>query len=297
MEPTDTVRRPYAAVYQAGAWVTIREGTFAGMEGEIKAVLPPLGQVRVEVTIFGRPVPVELDCEQVVLRDGPTEAEWRACTSLPGLTRCLKALGLTLGPRRLRLFACACAGRVVGALKDGSFRRALAVGERYADGQAGDLELAAARAVAERVAEQLDFSGPRPRAFAAAVRAALDPDAAAAARGAAEAAADCPGQPLWQAAAFRDLAGSPFRAPAIDPAWPRWHDGFVGKMAQAIYDGRRFEDLPVLADALEDAGCQEAALLEHCRAGGTHVRGCWLLDHLLGYSPTHDMTRSEIPVR
>jgi hypothetical protein len=53
-------------------------------------------------------------------------------------------------------------------------------------------------------------------------------------------------------------------------------------MAQAIYEGRRFADLPVLADALEDAGCADAALLGHCRGPGEHVRGCWVVDLLLG---------------
>jgi hypothetical protein len=43
-----------------------------------------------------------------------------------------------------------------------------------------------------------------------------------------------------------------------------------------------FADLPILADALEDAGCTEAAVLAHCRGGGEHVRGCWAVDLLTG---------------
>jgi hypothetical protein len=50
-------------------------------------------------------------------------------------------------------------------------------------------------------------------------------------------------------------------------------------MARAIYDGHRFTDLPILADALEEAGCTDAAILAHCRTG-EHVRGCWALDAL-----------------
>jgi hypothetical protein len=53
-------------------------------------------------------------------------------------------------------------------------------------------------------------------------------------------------------------------------------------MAQAVYDARRFADLPILADALEDAGCGEPSILAHCRSGGEHIRGCWVVDLLLG---------------
>jgi hypothetical protein len=56
----------------------------------------------------------------------------------------------------------------------------------------------------------------------------------------------------------------------------------VAQVARAIYDGRRFADLPVLADALEESGCTDEAILRHCRSGGEHARGCWVLDALLG---------------
>ena len=55
-------------------------------------------------------------------------------------------------------------------------------------------------------------------------------------------------------------------------------------MAQLIYDDRAFDRLPLLADALEDAGCTDADILAHCRNGGEHVRGCWVVDLLLGKS-------------
>jgi hypothetical protein len=69
---------------------------------------------------------------------------------------------------------------------------------------------------------------------------------------------------------------------AVEPAWLRWQGGVVAKLARAIYDERRFGDLPVLADALEDAGCDSREILAHCRSGGEHARGCWLVDLLLG---------------
>jgi len=77
--------------------------------------------------------------------------------------------------------------------------------------------------------------------------------------------------------------GNPFRpAPHIDPAWLAGNGGTVPKLARAIYDERAFDRLPVLADALEDAGCTDADILTHCRSGGEHVRGCWVVDLLLG---------------
>lgn len=61
-----------------------------------------------------------------------------------------------------------------------------------------------------------------------------------------------------------------------------WHNRLIPAMAQAIYDERRYEDMPILADALEDAGCTNAEILNHCRQPGDHWRGCWVLDTILG---------------
>ena len=62
----------------------------------------------------------------------------------------------------------------------------------------------------------------------------------------------------------------------------RLHDGTVVELAQAIYDHRAFERLPMLANVLEQVGCQDATILGHCRHPGPHVRGCWAIDCLLG---------------
>jgi hypothetical protein len=79
-----------------------------------------------------------------------------------------------------------------------------------------------------------------------------------------------------------DIFGNPFRPVPIDPAWLRWQGGTVVNLAHAIYDARQFENLPVLADALEEAGCANADILAHCHSDGPHVRGCWVVDALLG---------------
>jgi hypothetical protein len=68
---------------------------------------------------------------------------------------------------------------------------------------------------------------------------------------------------------------------AISPSWLAWNDGTVRRIAQAISDDRAFERLPILADALEDAGCVGADILGHCREPCEYVRGCWVIDTIL----------------
>jgi hypothetical protein len=87
-----------------------------------------------------------------------------------------------------------------------------------------------------------------------------------------------------QAALLRDIIGDPFRPSSLNPDWLTWHDGLLVAMAQRIYDSRDFSDMPVLADALEESGCSDQDILGHCRSGGEHVRGCWVLDLVLGKS-------------
>ncbi len=81
---------------------------------------------------------------------------------------------------------------------------------------------------------------------------------------------------------IRDIFGNPFRPTAADPAWLLWADGTVPNLARSIYDDRAFHRLPLLADALEDAGCADRSILAHCRGPGPHARGCWVIDLLLG---------------
>jgi hypothetical protein len=84
-------------------------------------------------------------------------------------------------------------------------------------------------------------------------------------------------------ALLREVFGTPvFRPVSINPDWLNWRDGTVSRLAQVIYEERRFADLPVLADALEEAGCDNTDVLDHCRGGGEHVRGSWVVDLLLG---------------
>jgi hypothetical protein len=68
----------------------------------------------------------------------------------------------------------------------------------------------------------------------------------------------------------------------IDPFVRAWEGGAVVELARAIYEERRFERMPILGDALEEAGCLDAAVLAHCRAAGPHARGCHVIDLVLG---------------
>jgi len=73
--------------------------------------------------------------------------------------------------------------------------------------------------------------------------------------------------------------------PTIDPAWLKWKGWTVKRMAQTIHEERRWAELPILADALEEAGCGEPFLLDHLRAGRRHARSCWVTYFLLRKKP------------
>ncbi|MBX9627535.1 MAG: hypothetical protein K2X82_27285 [Gemmataceae bacterium] len=81
---------------------------------------------------------------------------------------------------------------------------------------------------------------------------------------------------------LRCIFGNPFRPVAVDPDW---RTPAVVELARGIYADRAFDRLPILADALDDAGCTHPALIGHLRDPAlTHVRGCWAVDLLLGLS-------------
>ena len=85
-----------------------------------------------------------------------------------------------------------------------------------------------------------------------------------------------------QADLVRDVFGHLFFTGKMDLSWLRWNDGTVGRMASRINEERRFFDLPILHDALLDAGCDDEEILCHCRQINTHIRGCWVIDLLIG---------------
>jgi hypothetical protein len=87
-------------------------------------------------------------------------------------------------------------------------------------------------------------------------------------------------QPIFSFAVVRDVVGNPFRPVAFDPAW---RTDTAMSLAHGMYESREFGAMPILADALQDAGCDSDDILSHCRdANGVHVRGCWVVDLVLG---------------
>lgn len=224
-----------------------------------------------------------------------TEAEWLACT---GPTPMLEFLRGKASDRKLRLFAVACCRRVWHLLEDKEARFAVELAERYADGSVEKNSLI--RAVRAVPMPEWPESGPEIfnwRLVTGALAADMTdirtyvwltgepnvpdlPPQVVASKWAQDGACFVPTQ--IQAVILHELFGNPFRPASIDPAWCRWHDGTIPKLAQSIYDDRAFDSLPILADALEEAGCNAPDILAHCRGSGPHVRGCWVLDLLLG---------------
>jgi hypothetical protein len=76
-----------------------------------------------------------------------------------------------------------------------------------------------------------------------------------------------------------EMFGNPFRPVTFSPSW---RTDTTLALARQMYDSRDFGAMPILADALQDAGCDNADLLDHCRGPGPHVRGCWVVDLVLG---------------
>jgi len=237
-----------------------------------------------------------------------TESEWLACTDP---TPMLEFLHGRSGKRKPLLFLCACYRHVwhLSAAKEGAKRKLIEVVEQFADGRASrEQVIASNRAVAR--AEQRsgipllsdtaweawpaeDLSWEEIVAVAWRTRYGLACDRGKQARPEIDSwKAQSLYHKAWsvteieerrrQADLLRDIFGNPYSPITIDPAWLTWHGGVLVSMAQKMYDSRDFTDMPVLADALEEAGCTNPDILGHCRQqGAVHVRGCWVIDCLL----------------
>jgi hypothetical protein len=221
----------------------------------------------------------------------------------------LKSLRQLVIDRQLRLFAVACCRRVWHLIEGEPDRGALAAAVAYAaeGGEASEEWRAAWQAA-------WDHDGARgPGRYVAVVNAAASalaasapegawpevPDARASARLAASNAATAmarlvlgPGrhegfaqahadEVAVQADLLRDVVGNPFRRVAVAERWLSWEGGTVVRLAEGIEAEGAYDRLPVLADALEEAGCADAEILGHCRGPMPHVRGCWVVRGLL----------------
>jgi hypothetical protein len=242
-----------------------------------------------------------------------TEAEW--LDSVDPLAM-LDFLEGRIGQRRLRLFACACCRRVSAFFLDKRSLRLIEVSERYADGLSTARKLHAAWQKAEDAWHSIHLSGGGNTDQLSAetvlyLDAELDVDAVLeyAAETMGEAARNAVYESVWktagkdhatraaedeaayeagalkeeavQAALLREIAGNPFQSITVSPDWLAWNGGTVHTIAEGIYQERAFDRMPILADALEEAGCTEASILGHCRDDAEHVPGCWVLDLIL----------------
>jgi hypothetical protein len=250
-----------------------------------------------------------------------TEDEWNACFDPQKMLEFLSA-SRRASERKLRLFACTCCRRIWHLLSDERSRQAVEIAEKYADGSAtaaerlhgGDAafdaereilttkgathsaDMAAGAACYTCAADEEFLSSPEADEFTPSWGAAF-----CAARSVAYGVPRTPRRAVWarlqeqarqaeyaaQAVVLRDLFSNPFRPlPPIAPAVLAWNGSTVVNLAASIYEERDFSQgrLGVLADALEEAGCSDVELLNHLRGEGPHVRGCWVLDVLLGKS-------------
>jgi len=224
-----------------------------------------------------------------------TGSEWQAFTDpVPILWILRGRLGDAKVHRRMRLFACACCRRIWHLLQEEGIRELVEASELFADDAIGANEFRRIldRAVSakvgmnqQRIAERLGWpaalasgaawastgegqEGTGFHAFAEAAR-----DAAQAAKQ--SRAEDWELEAAAQCALVRDIFGNVFQPV---PADTNWRSANVVALAAAIYDERAFGRLPIVADALEDAGCTTPEILDHCRQPGEHVRGCWVVD-------------------
>lgn len=213
-----------------------------------------------------------------------TEAEWLVSTDPAAMLEFLKGKA---SDRKLRLFACACCWRVRHLFRNDAAGDALNASEQFADGLIGEDEMQLRR-IERHHARNL--AHPPTQAIAAASHE-RQVWPAEAAQFAADAVADTraamgewatlrAGEQGIQCNLVRDIFGNPFHPVTFSS---EWHTDTVVSLARQIYESRDFSAMPILADALQDAGCDNDEILEHCRdASQVHIRGCWVVDLVLG---------------
>jgi hypothetical protein len=225
-----------------------------------------------------------------------TEAEWMSASEPSAMLEAIRGkasgrkLRLRNTERRLRLFAVACCRRIWHLVTDERCRVAVELAERSADESVDPVALNLASAEAEEAYEESlgewtegVFPVEKSLPCEAASYASNSPvvrveDAVTVATAASACFKQQADEESAQSALLRDIFGNPFRPVTFDP---RWRSETAVSLASAIYEERAFDRLPILADALEEAGCDHADVLAHCRGPGPHVRGCWVVDLVL----------------
>jgi hypothetical protein len=233
-----------------------------------------------------------------------TEEEWLACEEPQPL---IEFAAPNTGERKCRLLAAALCRHVISLVTSECGHRAVEVVEAYADGFATAVDL---RTIREQVGDEY-CAVPDPRAllteptlafktasialqatmFAASefddylLSCFLCTEKACVRRWMLRARPDEVRPPYTlmvsgQLSLLRDIFGNPFRPVAFAP---EWRTSTAVAIARGMYESRDFSAMPILADALQDAGCDNDDVLNHCRdEKGVHVRGCWVVDLVLG---------------
>jgi hypothetical protein len=207
-----------------------------------------------------------------------TEEEWLACDTWDQLR-----LVQGESDRKLRLFAVALCRLLPSFGTDITSVETLATAEEFCDGRKGAGELTTRHNAADAELNQMIRDNNDPHGRFHAVNAALQASYSSglrAARGAGTLADIGDGvPPQTRQLILLDIFGNPFRPVTVDPSWLT---STVTTLARQMYESRDFSPMPILADALQDVGCDHADILAHCRSDGPHVRGCWVVDQLLG---------------
>jgi len=216
-----------------------------------------------------------------------TEAEWLECTEPQMMLEFLKGKA---SDRKLRLFTVACCRSIWPSLTHQRSRLAVEVAEQYADGNSTEPELHKAHSCALNAAATHSYGKIRRKLVLSDGRQTIEAGRLYFAGQVAH--VHKPfliGRLRWvcldeqlktvSPSFLREIICNPFRPLSFNLSW---QTSTVQQLAEAIYQEKAFDRLPILADALEDSGCDNAELLNHFRQPGEHVRGCWALDLVLG---------------
>lgn len=199
-----------------------------------------------------------------------TEAEWLAREDPKAMERFVAP---SVPARKARLYVCACCRHIWDdIIKNSNMRQAVEVAEALADGNAGAELVRATRRRAKTAAGEGVYDVYNVALISVAPVIRLNGYLALTAANHTDTAL------APYCALLRDIF-NPFCPIVFDPSW---RTDTALSLARQMYESRDFSAMPVLADALQDAGCDSDGILNHCRSDGVHVRGCWVIDLALG---------------
>jgi hypothetical protein len=208
-----------------------------------------------------------------------TEAEWDGAANWYAMLTAVPHIDRS---RKLRLWCVAWARLVLAEAATDDDRERLALEAAPPEEYAREVD--AAEAFADGTISRREMGARRARSggpynalrFSTALTTLIASDAAWAQQNFVNEFGVPPGEHL--AALVRCIFGNPFRPVSFDPAW---RTSTAVAVARQMYDARDFGAMPILADALQDAGCEDEQVLTHCRSAGPHARGCWVCDAVL----------------